>query len=362
MNKILKQCLGIDCSQDELVCSLNFLENDMNILLVSNKSFTNSKSGFSKMLAWSQKHAVKDLPIYFVVEATGVYHEKLAEYIFEQGLHISVVLPRRISNFAKSLQTKTITDKTSSAAISQFGLLKKLDKWQKPDRVYRLLRNLTRERNQLIQQRTISKNQLHAEKAGAWANKNTIKRIKSRISFYNKQITQIENEINQVVKEDHELKQRLENVQSIKGVALITAVTIIAETDGFNLIRNSRQLVSYAGLDVIQKQSGTSVRGKPRISHRGNRHIRKALYFPSLSAIQNDCFHKEHYARLVSKHGIKMKAAVSVQRKLLVLIYTIWKNHSKYDPLYHQQKKSGSPLLDSPKELDQVCSDKGTNI
>jgi transposase len=357
MSKIVKQCVGIDCSKDELVCSLAFLENDMNVILSSVKCFPNGKSGFNKMLTWAQKRGLKEMSMYFAVEATGVYHEKLAEYLFDNGLYISVLFPRRISNFAKSLQTKTITDKTSSEAISQYGLLNKLDKWQKPDSTYRLLRNLTRERDQLIQQRTIAKNQLHAEQTGAWANKNAIKRIKSRISLYNKQIDQIESDINQIIKENQTLKQQLKNVQSIKGVGLITSVTIIAETDGFNLIRNSRQLVSYAGLDVIQKQSGTSVRGKPRISRRGNRHIRKALYFPALSAIRSDHNCKAHFERLVNKHGIKMKAAVSVQRKLLVLIYTIWKNQSQYDPLYQLHKKeSGSPLTDSPTELDLVCS------
>lgn len=358
MKDLLKQCVGIDCAKDELVCCLALLETDMNVILRSIKSFSNNSGGFSKMVTWVEKFSVKSLSIHFVVEATGVYHEKLAEYLFDNGFDISVILPMRISNFAKSLQTKTTTDKTASEAISQFGLLKKLDKWQKPDNTYRLLRNLTRERGQLMQQRIIAKNQLHAEETGAWANKNAIRRIKSRIKFFNKQILQIESEINQIVKGHNDLKQKLEYVQSIKGVGLLTAVTIIAETDGFNLIRNSRQLVSYAGLDVIQKQSGTSVRGKPRISHRGNRHIRKALHFPALSAIQNDQFSKEHFARLVSRHGIKMKAAVSVQRKLLVLIYTMWKKRTIYDPMYHQQvnNKSGNPSLDSLTELDQVCS------
>jgi len=357
MSKVVKQCVGIDCSQEELVCSLAFLENDMNVILSPVKTFVNNKNGFSKMLTWAQKLGEKEMTMYLVVEATGVYHEKLAEFLFDKGLHISVILPRRISSFAKSLQTKTVTDKTSSEAISQFGLLKKLDKWQKPDAIYRLLRNLTRERDQLIQQRTIAKNQLHAEQSGAWVNKNAIKRMKSRIRFYNKQIEQIEIDINQVIEENQTLKQQLKTVQSIKGVGLITAVTVIAETDGFNLIRNSRQLVSYAGLDIIQKQSGTSVRGRPRISRRGNRHIRRALYMPSLSAIRSDQTCKEHFERLVNKHGIKMKAAVSVQRKLLVLIYTIWKNQTQYDPMYQQHKrKSGSPSLDPPTELDLVCS------
>jgi transposase len=364
MKDILKQCVGIDCSKDELVCCLSFLEKDMSITLVSAKSFPNSKTGFHRILSWVKKHSLSTFPVKFVVEATGVYHERLAEYFYDRESDISVVLPRRVSLFAKSLQTKTITDETASEAISQFGLLKKLDKWQKPDKVYRFLRNLTREREQLLQQRTIAKNQLHAEQSGAWANKNTIKRLKGRISFFNKQIQQIEQEIAQVVKDCDELKHRLDYAQSKKGVSLITAVTVIAETDGFNLIRNCRQLVSYAGLDVIEKQSGTSVRKKPRISRRGNRHIRRALYMPALSAIRYDKLNREHYERLVDKHGIKMKAIVSVQRKLLVLIYTLWKNQTSYDPIKYSSadKKSGNPKLDSPTELDLVCSHNDTKL
>jgi transposase len=364
MKDILKQCVGIDCSKDELVCCLSFLEKDMSITLVSTKSFPNSETGFHRILMWVNKHSLNTLPVKFVVEATGVYHEKLAEYFYDRESDISVVLPRRVSHFAKSLQTKTITDKTASEAISQFGLLKKLHKWQKPDKIYRFLRNLTREREQLMQQRTIAKNQLHAEQTGAWANMNTIKRIKSRISFFNKHIQQIEQEIKQVVKERDELKERLNHVQSIIGVRLITAVTVIAETDGFNLVRNQRQLVSYAGLDVIEKQSGTSVRKKPRISRKGNRHIRRALYMPALSAINHDKLNRGHYERLVDRHGIKMKAIVSVQRKLLVLIYTLWKNQTPYDPEKYRpvENKSGNPELDSPTELDLVCSSDHTKL
>jgi len=364
MNQITKQCVGIDCSKDELVSCLASLMQDMEIKQQVRKVFSNDPAGISRLVNWAKKHSDESLPLSFIVEATGVYHEKLAEHLFDQGFHISVVLPRRVHAFTKSLQTKTITDSTASQAIAQFGLLKKLDKWHKPNKVYRLLRNLTREREQLLQQRTTAKNQLHAEQNGAWADQNALKRLKKRIRFYDEQMGQVEADINWAISQDKSLKERLEKVQTIKGVSLITAVTIVAETDGFNLIRNSRQLVSYAGLDVIQKQSGTSVRGKPRISHRGNRHIRRALYLPALSAIRHDPFSKQHYHRLVSRHGVKMKAAVSVQRKLLILMYILWKNQSVYDPHYREKciKKSGSPSLDPPTELDLICSFDNTNI
>src|SRR5258708_31865976 len=110
---------------------------------------------------------------------------------------------------------------------------------------------------------------------------------------------------------------------SITGIGLLTAASVIGETNGFDLIRNKRQLTSYAGLDVREKQSGTSVKGKPRISKKGNRHLRKSMHMPSLAAITHAPKFKAVFARLVSKHGIKMKATVAVHRKLLEMIYTI---------------------------------------
>ena len=108
----------------------------------------------------------------------------------------------------------------------------------------------------------------------------------------------------------------------------------MAETNGFELIRNKSQLASYAGLDVREKQSGTSVKGKPRISKKGNRNLRKSMHLPSLTAVKWDENFKEIYARLVSKHGIKMKALVAIQRKLLELIYILFKNETNYDKQY----------------------------
>jgi transposase len=88
---------------------------------------------------------------------------------------------------------------------------------------------------------------------------------------------------------------------------------------------------------VKEKQSGTSVKGKPKISKRGNRHLRKAMHMPALTAIRHDERFKAIFVRLVSKHGIKMKAAVAVQRKLLGLTYILWNTNTQYDPKYLQK-------------------------
>ena len=215
-------------------------------------------------------------------------------------------------------------------------LERKLDNWKPANPCYKKLRQLTRERDQLVQMRTIAKNQLHAEQSEAEPNKNSVSRVKKQIAFLDKQEQEIKADITALIKQDEPLKQKVELISSIPGVGNLTAVTVLAETNGFELIRSKKQLTSYAGLDVREKQSGTSVKGKPRISKKGNKFLRKSLHLPALAAIRHDQRYKAVFARLVSKHGIKMKAAVAVQRKLLELIYIIFKSGKKYDSAYLQ--------------------------
>jgi transposase len=246
------------------------------------------------------------------------------------------------------LDIKTVNDKVSAQSLATMGLEKKLDSWKRPSALYNHIRQLTRERDQLIQERTQTKCQLHAETSGAWPNQASIKRMKQRIKIINAQKADIESEIMKLVESNEELNRKVKYVCTIKGVALITAATVIAETNGFNLIRNKQQLVSYAGLDVKEHTSGTSVHKKARISHHGNKYLRKCLHFPALTAIRHSKNQKELFVRLVSKHGIKMKAAVAVQRKILILIYTLWKNETIFDPEY-EIKKSRNELGQSRK-------------
>lgn len=141
---------------------------------------------------------------------------------------------------------------------------------------------------------------------------------------------------------------------SIPGISLLTAAIILGETNGFELIRNKRQLASYAGFDVKEKESGTSVKKKPKISKKGNRHLRKALHLPALCAIKYDERFKAIFARLVAKHGIKMKAAVAVQRKLLEMAYTMYKTNNKYDKNYLKQPVIEEETTDENKSGKQT--------
>src|SRR5690606_32462114 len=118
----------------------------------------------------------------------------------------------------------------------------------------------------------------------------------------NKQEKEIKTEISALIATDLDIKKIVILLCTIPGIAELTAAIILAETNGFELIRSRRQITSYAGLDVREKQSGTSIRGKAKISKKGNKHLRKALHLPALAAIRWDDRFKALFNRLVSKH------------------------------------------------------------
>ena len=334
MVKSVKQTAGIDVAQKELVVTLGRLLDDFSIELFAYKVFKNNESGFKSLVEWTEKQRQNDIPMRYVMEATGVYHQKFAYYLSDNKMEVSIVLPNKISNYIRTLELKTVTDKSCSQAIAQFGLERRLDIWSKPKNIYKELQQLTRERDQIVQERSIIKNQMHAENAEAEPNQKSMQRMQARIHFLNSQEKEIKDDIAVIANADSDLKSLIERITSIPGVGELTAVIVLAETNGFELIRNKSQLASYAGLDVKEKQSGTSIKGKPRISKKGNRNLRKAMHLPALTAVKWDDNFKDKYAGLISKHGIKMKALVAVQRKILELIYILFKNETIYDKDY----------------------------
>lgn len=112
--------------------------------------------------------------------------------------------------------------------------------------------------------------------------------------------------------------------------------------------------MSYAGFDVVERESGMST-GKTKISKKGNSHIRRALFMPAFTAVK----YKEKpavdlYNRTMEKHGVKMKSYVAVQKKLLVLIYHIWKKNQEYDPNYVKKMKTHQEDTMNALEVDSA--------
>jgi transposase len=329
---IIKQSVGIDIGKDEFYCCYKIQKETGDVVIKGTTKFMNDYSGFKKFYLWYQKRKVKDVSLIFVMEATGVYYENLAYFLQEKKENLIVLLPVKMKYFVKSLNVKTKTDKVDSKLIALYGIEKSFkaeELWIPPSKNFKNIRDLSREHTSLIQNQTAAKSQLHALNHAHFANKDVVKLKKKSILFYDKQMEAVEKSLKKIIDSDKKLASKIKKIETIKGVGFITIIKIISETNGFILFNSISQLVSYAGLDVIENESG-SFKGKTKISKKGNVRIRSSLYMPALSAIQYNKTLKTFYERILENTEFKKKGIVAVMRKLLVLIYTLWKKDEEY--------------------------------
>lgn len=328
MKQVAKQVVGIDISKlkfDVTICISDVFCKES---YITTDSFANSKAGFNKFIKWTRKQCDKSIATTYVMEATGVYHEELAYFLHGLNQRVVIMLPNKVKNFARCLNIKSKTDKIDSKIIAKMGVQQKLTLWQPPKPIFRKMRALTRMYQDLKQQKLAFTN--HIEAFDHSFNED----IQMVRKGYDKIITSIDKQIDQclvmlmeMIKSDSDISDRVANIQTIKGVGFITAVIVIAETAGFENINNGKQLTSYAGLDVVQRQSGSSVKGKSKISKKGNSRIRGALYVPAMSACKHNSKMKAYYQRVNKNKTVKKPGVVAIERKLLILIYTIWKKN-----------------------------------
>lgn len=342
--EITKIIYGIDISSESFTVSQGVLYKNMERKISYTRSFKNNIKGFKDFTKFAKAINNKyttgsDTQLWFVMESTGVYYENLAYFLNDTGFNVSVVLANKMKNFSKTLSTKSKTDEIDSRTITTYGIEKLLEKWEAPAENMKKLKELTREVNELNKLIGINKNRLHAKLHSHNPDSSVIKRLKDHIKFLMKQISGVKKQITELVKEDKKFYQKIKNISVVKGLKTFTIACVVSEMDEFKMTKNKRQLVSYAGLDLIHDQSGKR-EGKRKISKHGNSHIRRALYMPALSSIRHEKKLKLLYERMCKRYNCKDKkrAVIAVMRKLLILIYTLWKNDTVYDPEYYKKE------------------------
>ena len=342
--EVLKQALGIDVSKDNLSLCLGVLWNDLGKEFITRKDVLNKPIGFKELFKWIEAISKSDeLPI-IVMESTGVYHESIAMYLHNKGLKVSIMQSGRVKRYAQSLDQRSKTDALDSKMLSMLGCERSLAQWFPPNKTLEGLRALSRERSSLIKERSIERNRNHALEIAVYSNKRIIQRYKKRMKMLEQQILEIEKEMRDLVISDSVLLEKLRYLESIPGVSFISAATVVAETGGFSLIRSAKQLVSYAGYDVVLRESG-NYQGKTKISKKGNKHIRAILHMPSMTAVRLNPTLKPFYERLKPKKVKPIVALVAVQRKMLILMYSLWKSNQFYDSEYETKKAARNQVL-----------------
>lgn len=347
---LLKYAVGIDVAKDKLDVCLSVIDTEQKVTIKATRKFTNNSAGFEELVIWVDKHrADKTLRIVYGMEATGVYYENLAWHLYEQKCRVAVILPKKAKNYFKGLGVKSKNDRVDAQCLSRMVAEQNLSEWQPLSPKIAQLRALTRHHEALQSQRTVVNNQLHALFHSHTASAKVKTSLYNVLEVLKEELASTAQHIEQTITEDETLKSKYALIAPLKGVGLISFATVVAETNGFELFENQRQLVSYAGYDIKERQSGKFT-GKQMISKQGNARIRKVLYLPALNVVRyrQKPFY-QLYERIFEKTGMKMKGYVAVQRKILVLIYTLWKNDQVYD-----YDKIASPSEATQDEVDEL--------
>lgn len=335
--EVIKQVVAFDISARSFNFCFSAITMEQEIKIKQSGKSENNLKGFTQVYERISKNRLPDIPLYFVMEATGVYYEELAFFLKDKNERVCVVLANKCKQYFKSLNIKSKTDKIDAQILAQMGLERRLNEWQAPDAFMRNLKQLVRERHALIEDQTRLLSQQHATQFSYCPNTAVLSRMNRRLIVIQEQIMEIEAQLKTLVVNQSEIYEKIVRIEKIKGLGLLTIIIVIAETDGFSQIKNIRQLVSFVGLDVKLNDSG-QFKGKATISKRGNSHIRSALYMPALTASVYNPTLKQFYTRIADKKIKKKMAIIPVARKLLVLIYTLWKNGQEYIPDYESRK------------------------
>ena len=263
-----------------------------------------------------------------IMEATGPYYLRLACWLHANGFTVSIINPLVIRRFAQMLLRRVKTDKADARLIAEYGRLHQPAAWTPPASYQVHLQQLQALREGAVTHLTALKNQLEAFNAAAEMDKQTARLLHKMIQQQQKYLSQIEAQIDCIIEQYHH--ELLKNLKSIPGIAKKTAVVLITITGGFSRFANYKQLGAYIGITPRIYESGSSVKGKPRISKLGMGRVRAMLYLCAWSAKRCNKSCKELYDRLLAKGKAKQVALIAVAHKLLRQAFAIAISNQPY--------------------------------
>lgn len=321
----IKDTVGIDISKKKFDAHIH-----------SNKmfeTFDNSKEGFKQLIKWSIKNSPNSLiNTLFVFEHTGLYSNQLSVYLSEKNIQFVLVPGLEIKRSLGIARGKD--DKVDAARIALYGyrLREELTATKLPSKALAGLKRLLSLRDRLVKQRAGFKASFKEQKAVLIKKENEVllNVQQKMIKALSKQIGLVESEMQNIIKEQEELKELVQLVKSVKGIGLQTTLYLIVYTEAFTKFKNSRKFASYCGVAPFPNSSGTSIRGKTKVSHLANKKIKSLLDMCAKSAIQHSPEMKVFYNRRIQNGHNKMSTINIIRNKLLARAFAVAKRKVPY--------------------------------
>lgn len=316
--------IGVDVSKHKLDCAMLPLQRSLQI--------TNDKKGFTRWLLWLKEHSVVNEALLVVMEDTGHYTHLFELFLQHHQLNYVKKPAVEIKNSAGLTRGKS--DRIDAARIAQYGWLRReeLNPGQYPTEAIMKLRDLLSYRDKLVKDRSGYKARLKEQLATGRISKGDFlcrEQLKD-ISYFDKKIIQVEKQIWLLIKANAALQNNFELLQTIKGVGRITAAYVIAYTNNFTRFVNARKFNCYAGLAPFEHSSGNSIRGRSRVSHLANKHIKCILRLAAFVSVRYNQELKQYYQRRVKEGKSKMSVLNIIGSKLISRMFAVVKKQTPY--------------------------------
>lgn len=318
----MKSILGIDVAKAKLDVALQLVDGK-----IRSKVVDNTPQGFAVLSTWLNKHGVTGLHV--CMEATGIYWEAVAEFLADAGHTVSIVNPAQIKAFGAAELVRTKTDRVDARLIARFCVAQRPEPWQAPSPAIRELRALVARRDALNAMRTQESNRLLVAREAVRAG------IETHLAYLEKAIAEIDAALRQKIDDDPSLKEQRALLDSVPGLGDKTIPVLLSYYGGAPRFDNAREAAAFAGLDPCQHESGSSVRGKPRLSKVGHAPLRRALYMPAMVATTRTVWGRACRDRLAAAGKPPMLILGAMMRKLVHVAFGVLKSGKPFNPALH---------------------------
>jgi len=322
----IEKVIGIDVASESLMISIyDGKEHHIEELVYT-------KAAIKKVLI--KPFVNQKQQIIIVMEGTGVYHTSVAYQLVNEDFKVCVVNPLIIKRYIQMHLSRIKTDKSDAKFIAEYGYeyQHKLSYFTPKKEEQTHVDNIIKALDDLLIQKNVCTSQLHALTKQVNYSKEAARSYQRHQKFLQQEIRKLESHLDTYLSTYFSDNYKL--LQSIPGVGLKISATILSAYGSFENFQNAKQACSFAGMAPSPYESGTSVKGKSRISKRGNPFIRKMLFMGALSATSYNPLIKQHYKRLVASGKPKMSAMNASAHKLLRIIFGVLKSGKPFDINY----------------------------
>jgi len=328
-----KNFIGIDISKGTFDIAL-IKDNDQSA--IGSDNFSNSSNGIIKLEEFLKKQSLNMVETLFCMEHTGIYCRLLSHYLTENKYNVWLEMP---VNIIRSLgMQRGKNDVIDAKRIAEYACLRKEKTvlWQPPREVVIQINDLLTLRDRLVESRKSLKQPIkELFDAGL---KDAAKLIESKciitLNAIDKEIKQIEKDLDNKINKDSNLKRLFKLATSVPGIGKITAMYMLYCTNEFTLYLNPKKLACYCGIAPFEHTSGTSIRGKTRVSHFANKKLKKLLHLVALSTLKKNKDLSAYYVRKLSEGKGKMLVINAIRNKIIHRLCAVMRRGTPYQADY----------------------------